>query len=92
MLFQGSGWAYSNDNDVVMLGVLAPTTLLHEAAHAFDDAGSRSYTDLFKKAVELDSCWADNYAKSTGEKVRLPPQRMISCGEKLTVVGIGQLC
>ena len=67
MLFSGNGGAYSFDKDVVFTGTITPTKVIHEVAHAFDEG--KSGEQLYKDAVEKDTCWADNYAKSSGENV-----------------------
>lgn len=61
-----SNSAYSNANDIVLLGdVPAFSVMLHEAAHTLDKG--RSGEQEFLSVLDQDSCWADDYAKGNGE-------------------------
>lgn len=66
MSFKGLKFAGTSNNDL-MLQEISPTVMLHEAAHCFDDNGSKSGTANYESAIAKDTCWADGYAQHQGE-------------------------
>lgn len=62
MHFDGAGWAYSSNSNLVTFGdVVNPTVMLHEAGHSLD-AGKLHIEEEYVSAVEKDTCWPDYYA------------------------------